>query len=330
MSRFTRISALVIMVVLMGLSPALPTFAQASGDPLCNGLTAADCELLTAAGDAMDDVGSLSLPSWSLALALMVQGQGIDLLTSGSAPALDFAEPPTIHFVIESAVLTTPDGVESGGLEFITQDEMVYLKVNGEWYGGPAGEVAELGETGEMPELDDLEGLGELDLNVDLSSAISTVRGADVDMKGQSMATFTTTLDPAKAAAALLMDPSIANALALALSGADLGAEPLAPQDLQQLGAMFGPMLSKSSISFEQWVGLDDSLIHKITLNVAIDLDLTLFAVELGVVTGSLVLESEMADFNQKFEVAVPESYKSLDDLNLEGLEDLEELELEL
>ena len=81
---------------------------------------------------------------------------------------------------------------------------------------------------------------------------------------------------------------------------------------------------------FEQWVGLDDSLIHKITLNVAIDLDLTLFAVELGVVTGSLVLESEIADFNQKFEVAVPESYKSLDDLNLEGLEDLEELELEL
>ena len=163
MSRFTRISALVIMVVLMGLSPALPAFAQASGDPLCNGLTAADCELLTAAGDAMDDVGSLSLPSWSLALALMVQGQGIDLLTSGSAPALDFAEPPTSHFVIESAVLTTPDGVESGGLEFITQDEMVYVKIDGEWYGGPAGEVAELGETGEMPELDDLEGLGELD-----------------------------------------------------------------------------------------------------------------------------------------------------------------------
>ena len=34
-------------------------------------------------------------------------------------------------------------------------------------------------------------------------------------------------------------------------------------------------MLSKSSISFEQWVGLMIAD-HKITLNVAIDLDLTL------------------------------------------------------
>ncbi len=326
MSRFTRVSAMVILVTLLALSLAVPAFAQTGGDPICNGLTAADCELLTAAGDAMDGVDSLSIPAWSLALTLMVQGEGIDLQASGSAPALDFAEPPTVHFVIEDAVLTTPDGSESGGLEFITQDNMIFVKVEGEWYGGAADDEA-LGDVGEMPELGDLETLGELDLDVDLSGAISTVRGEDVAMADQSMATFTTTLDPARALSALLMDPSIGGMLGMALGEADLGAQELRPEDLQLLGAMLGPMLSKSTISFEQWVGLDDSLIHKIVLNVVIDVDLSFIAPELGVVTGNMVLESDMADFNETFEVAVPESYKSLEDLDLG---ELEELELEL
>ncbi len=320
MSRLVRISALAALVMLMALSPALPALAQASGDPICNGLSQADCELITRAGDAMDGVNSLSIPSWSLALSLQVQGGNVDLQARGSAPALDFAEPPTVHFVIENAALTTPDGVESGGLEFITQNNMIYVKIDDVWYGGAADEQ-DLGEMGEVPELGDLAEIGELDLNIDLSGAISTARGEDVEMMGQPMATFTTTLDPARALAALLMDPSIGNALGMALGQAELGMEGLNPQDLQLLGAMLGPMLSKSSISFEQWIGLEDSLIHKIALNVVIDLDLSFFAPELGVVTGNLFLESEMADFNETFEVAVPQSYKSLEDLNLEGLQ---------
>jgi hypothetical protein len=323
MSRLSRMSALVILVLLVALTPALTAFAQTGGDPICNGLTAADCAVLTGAGDAMDGVDSLSIPSWSLALALMIQGEGIDLQTSGSAPALDFAEPPTVHFIIENAVLTTPDGTESGGLEFITQDNMLFVKVDDEWYGGSADDQ-DLDDVGEMPDLGDLEALGELDLNVDLSGAISTVRGADVEMMGQSMAVFTTSLDPGKALTALLMDPAIGGALGMALGEADLGMDELRPEDLQLVGALLGPMLSKSSISFEQWVGLDDSLIHKIVLNVVIDVDLSFIAPELGVVTGNLVLESEMVDFNAAFEVTVPETYKSLDDLNLEELEGLE------
>ena len=67
MKHLTRISVVLALVAVMVLVPALTALAQGD-NPLCSGLSDADCQLLTGSTAAAATVKSFSLPSWSIDL----------------------------------------------------------------------------------------------------------------------------------------------------------------------------------------------------------------------------------------------------------------------
>jgi hypothetical protein len=83
-------------------------------------------------------------------------------------------------------------------------------------------------------------------------------------------------------------------------------------------------MLAGTSLSMESWFGVEDQYLHKLVLDVNLNLDLGMFGGEGAVpITGALYLDIELDQINQTFEVAVPESYKSMDELDMQGLSGL-------
>lgn len=96
--RFTALSAVLVATLLIALVAALalpltPTGsvraqdgddAPPADDPACNGLSAADCDLLLASNEAMSDLGNFTMPEWSIRLTLFAADERVDFRTRGA------------------------------------------------------------------------------------------------------------------------------------------------------------------------------------------------------------------------------------------------------
>jgi hypothetical protein len=153
------------------------------------------------------------------------------------------------------------------------------------------------------------------DLMAVVNEHITTVRGADEALNGQSMAAFTTTFD----LAGLLADPALVDVI---IQFADAQAAQtgesmdLTSGQLTLVFTMLQMVLGDSQIfTFQQWVGLDDLYLHKVQLDISVDADLSTFEADAGSVSFALSLSAEMDEFNAVTpeSVEVPAEYHSMD-----------------
>ncbi|MCD4687056.1 MAG: hypothetical protein K8S97_14095 [Anaerolineae bacterium] len=133
--------------------------------------------------------------------------------------------------------------------------------------------------TDALDQLDDLTAL--MMPLVDLVDAhTTTVRGADVEMMGQTMAPFTTTVD----VMGILSDPTLAAALIRIIEDPMLNEA--AGDELEDLGlneaqlqfalALVATVFKEATISSTTVVGVDDGLVHQIGMDLIADLDLAI------------------------------------------------------
>jgi hypothetical protein len=313
----------VLVAVLLALALAAPALAQ-GGDPLCTGLSDADCQLLQGAQAAMAGVSSFSTPSWSIDLNISDGTQQFSFNARGSG-AFQFSPDASqllLHLIVDEASLVTPNGSQAGAAEVILTQDMGYVYFNGEWYGGEITEE-DLGGLGDVSSLSGLMGEGTAGLSgagIDLTGVVTTTRGADEQVGGQATAVFTTDINLAQLLVAVLSSPLLGEALGAA--GGDLGMGEMTPEDIQMMGMFLSPMLGQSKLTIGQWIGLSDNMLYKIALDVVIDLNLSAFDPETPPITGNISFSSEIGAINQPVSVSFPASYRPIEELQaqLEGL----------
>lgn len=250
-----------------------------------------------------------------------------------------------LHMNIEHAALDTPEESMSGGLNILFDDMGLYLQAQSPtgaeaWFGqtlkltptdlaelqaGLAEMQAELQNEDLLSGLEDLSGLEEYQVALaELANRyVTSVRGTDVTVHGQSAAAITTSFD----AKALLNDPELAALLVdllndPALADADMGdMSGVGQTEVQFLLMTVGLLLQQADVSVTQWIGLSDSYLYGFAVNIAFELELGLFDTgeELESIAASLDFSVEMDNFN-----AIPADYITppTDFYGLDGLDD--------
>ena len=305
-----RILSIAVLVALL----ATPFVSFAQGDPRCNGLSEADCQIVLQAAENASGITSFSSPNFTFHLDLSmpdsetgeVQTIVVDASGHGSA---SFASPDEalVYLYLDEASVESDGTTQTvNDIEVILTPTMQYVKMNGEWYGGE--------EETDFSSLD----MSSMDFNtlldsmgIDLGTSVTTTRDADAELQGQQMAVFTTTVDIGQLLNALLASPAVGEALGMAGEGEDA----MSPEEMQMVGALLAPMLAGTSIETAQWIGLDDNYVHRIIFNLALSLDMTMFAPEAGTITGALNVDAELADFNAPVSVEIPTEFKPLDEM---------------
>jgi hypothetical protein len=312
-----------VLVVVFLLAAPLSALAQETPDPLCGGLSAEDCDFLLSAQGTLATATSFAIPAMELKVnlndgetntALSVKGSGeIMLPTSGSL---------LLHLVLTEITLEPADPSVPGAVEVIINDKMGFVNVNGEWYGEELTEADLADMQNTLDQVSGLTAVGDIGaLGIDMTGVMTTTRGEDVDMMGMTMAHFTTSLDVGNLLVAVLSSPLLGQLLGA--SGEDLGLGELSPEDMAMMGMIFQPMLAGTTLSVEDWFGVEDKYLHKLVIDANINLDLSMLGGEGAVpITGALYLDIELDQINAAFEVAAPESYKSMEelDMDMEGL----------
>jgi hypothetical protein len=289
--------ALLVLVALMVVSPVLAQTAN----PLCNGLEAADCELMTAGETAT----SFSIPAWTVDLSLTTADGTTTFTAKGSgqfsAPAsAESTEGLLVHLIIDEATSVSPTGTETGSMEILVLGDMIYIQQEGKWYGGTLEEA-------ELPlDPSQLAGGAALDLSgltADFSTSVTTARGEDAEMGGASVGVFTTTINLATFVTTLLADPAI-----VAMIPADQA------ESMQMVGMLVPMLLANTALTVEQSIGVDDGFVHKLVVDMPFDLDLSMM--EMGQVSGGFNFTAEAAEFNSTFEATPPDTFEPLDALD--------------
>ena len=208
-------------------------------------------------------------------------------------------------------------------LEVLVNDTMGFVNYKGEWYGQELSDKDKadlqdaLGQiTGAMAMGGGDMGMG--GMGIDLTGVITTTRNADVQEMGMNMASFSTSVDITQLLVALLSSPMLGTLLGS--SGADMGLGELSPQDLQMMGMIFQPMLAGTTIDLQELIGVDDMYLHQLVLDVNLNIDLGMFGSEgAAPITGAVHIDVSLDQVNEMFDVTAPESYKSMDELNIDG-----------
>ncbi len=155
-----------------------------------------------------------------------------------------------------------------------------------------------------------------------LGAHISSTRGPDAVFNGQTMHTFTTSFD----LKGFLADPDLPPALlsllqnpALAALELELGElETLNETQIQFVLMTAGLLIANSSITMEQWIGVEDSYVHRVGLDIALDLNLELLGEEAETqstaIDGSALLTLDDINTATLDGISVPAVYYPLDD----------------
>jgi hypothetical protein len=308
----------VVLVILLTFTLVAPAFAQ-GGDPLCTGLNDADCQLLLGAGPAMAGLTSFTTPAWAIDLNFSDGTEEFVFNANGSGGfqfAPDAAE-FLIHLVIEQVSIVSPELTQSISAEIILTPEMGYVNYNGEWYGSPITEedLAEmgLGDLGSMLGGDTDLGEAAALAGIDLTGIITTTRGPDEQVGGQPVASFVTDINLAQLITAALSSPTVGQALGM--GGAELGMEEMTPEDIQMMGAFLTPLLSQTTLSVGQWVGVNDAMLRQVSFDMALNIDLSAFDPAATPITGNISFMSGLDGFNQPLTVTFPDSYRPIEEL---------------
>lgn len=340
MKQLKRFLPVLIVIGLLAFGPVLASFAQGSTDPLCTGLSDSDCQILTQSQTAMSGVKSFTLPSWSVSFKANAQGTDVQLDAKGSA-AVQVASGGSknaIDLKLDQVTVTSNGKTASvSGAEVMIDNDMVYVLYNNQWYGqqlsaqdlsslglgGTAGSLAGgLGAlTGQMqqPGGMSLGGLAQMG-GVDLTGVVSTVRGADAQVAGKNVATFTSTIDFTKLLSALLGSPMIGQLAGSAMGGTTGGTEatPMSPQELQMIAGMLGPMFTGTTITLEQQIAPDDGYIYGLKLDVVLNMDATMFSPETGKIAAELHVSTALGNFNESVTLNPPATYGTMTQLEEE------------
>ncbi len=311
MKHVVRILSLAVLVALL----AAPFVAFAQGDPRCNGLSEADCQIVLQAADMMSGVTSFTIPDFEFYFDLSMPdsdtGELQTVMASGTGNgAVSITSPDDALVYLYIAEASMDDGESSETIEdveVILTPTMQYVKYEGEWYGGQEETDFSSFDTSAL-DFNSLMG----SLGIDLTNVATTTRGDDAELHGQAMATFSTSIDIGQLLNALLASPAVGEALGMG------GEEAMSPEELQMISAFLVPMLEGTSLDAEQWIGLDDGYVHEVSVNLVLSLDMTMFAPEAGALTGELRFNMEMDSFNQPVDVTIPTEYKSLDEMDVE------------
>jgi hypothetical protein len=323
MKHVTRLLSMVVVLLLMAL-PVSSVFAQADQNPLCNGLSAEDCDFVMSAQQMVATATSFSIPAMELSFnindgtsntAFGVKGSG-EVMLPDSGQFL-------LHLVLTDITMEPADPTLPSELEVLANDTMGFVKYNGEWYGQELTDKDKadlqdaLGQiTGAMSMGGGDMGMG--GLGIDLTGVVTTTRGDDVDAMGMTMAAFSTNVDISKLLVAVLASPMLGTLLGS--SGADMGLGEMTPQDMQMMAMIFQPMLAGTTFDVQEWIGVDDMYLHKLVVDLKINLDLGMFGGEGSApITGAVYMDVELDQVNQTFSVAAPETYKSMDELSMDA-----------
>jgi hypothetical protein len=170
-----------------------------------------------------------------------------------------------------------------------------------------------------MAQMSEMEGVAQ-DFNNLVSSYVTTTRGDDADMMGQSMAVFTTEFD----LQGLLADPELGTLIMDLLENPALAAmtEEMEGLEINETQIQFalmtvGLLLKDFSLSTTQYVGLDDSFVHRVEFDMALDVDLSLLGdPDVPGAVGDLHFEADISDINSTTmdDVELPTDFRSLDD----------------
>ncbi len=322
MRKFARVMPILVLIGVLALVPALTAFAQGGGtNPLCGGLSESDCQILTGAQTTLAGVTSFSVPSYSLSFSMTTANQTVAMDAKGSAD-IAMAGPTdfTLHLVIDEGSMTSQGQTQPLAMEVILTPTKGFVKFNGEWYGkditaedlqslGLGDLSSMMGGTADTSSMGDAMAM----LNgVDLSTAVTTTRGADAEVGGAKVAVFTTNIDLAALVVALVSSPAIGELMGMA--GGETGTA-MTPADLQMISAFVQPMLAGTTISSELSISPDDGIIHALKLDVVIAVDASLFSPEIGKIAGEVHVAGEIANVNQPVEVTLPESFKPMEEL---------------
>ncbi len=255
--------------------------------------------------------GLLTLPSSALSLIsdlpsmsgvtdigpLMVLLQRLDAATVQTA-----LNELGIVLAIEHASVQAPGTDMSGGGDLIFKDNGLYVRLESPtgadaWFGDTidmtASNMDELNQTLEdaiaqlesdgtratLAQASELSGSLN-DIYGMLSDHISTTRGPDESLSGQTMIAFTTTFD----LKGLLADPNLPTALLTLLNNPAMESLGINLQDVRDLNETqvhfllmtVGLLVGDTSITLDQWVGADDGYLHKFGFNLGLNVDLSL------------------------------------------------------
>lgn len=381
MNRWRGALAVIGLLAVLAASP-LAALAQGSEWPInCNGLSAADCQVLVESTEAMQQVQSVTLPEWAIDLtvttdqdtqtvhmagsaALLIPpdlrallstwtglGQTFDAAAlSAALEQIDVAAVPAMlaglgfYLVLDEVRLPQPSQSLAGPIEILFKDTGLYLHAPSPtgadaWFGEkltltPA-DLSEL-ETSLQEALTQLQSeetqqmlaqLSELTgptqrLQALASKYISTARGADTIYGGQTMLTFSTTFD----LEGFLADPDLPSLLLALLKNPALAALDVETEDLQSLNKeqvqfvlmTVSLLVADAHFSMKQWIGADDRLVHRLSLDLGLDLNLALLGEEAETQTASVQgsVYALLDDINATTldAVSVPLSYYPLDD----------------
>lgn len=302
-----KISTIFAVMAVLVLGLVLPVAAQ--DNPVCAGLSAEDCQLLTSSTTAMGSVTSFAIPSWSADFTLDTgtPEESVSVVASGSGEVMLPADPATsmeglvLHFTLDNFTANSGGQEQTFTAELIVQGNMAYIFANGEWYGGEltAEDQQSLQESfggmtgGDM-------GLGDLSNTElgDLTGLLNTVSSQE-DVDGQAATRFSTTVD-LNVLLPALTDPSLTEGLG------ETG------QQAQMMMMMFSSFLTGTTITFDQVIGQDDNFLHSLSLNV----DLPAAAEGAATTfTGGLHFNADFAQYNETFTVTPPESFRPMEEL---------------
>jgi hypothetical protein len=303
---------------------------------------------------AADGWGTLILPQSLMALASdMPSTTGmpslepvITLLKSLDAATIQQALAELgLHFVVDRFSLQAPGQEVSTGVEALFKDSALYVRLESPneataWFGDQAELTAadlqdlqtsldemiaqlESEDTqAAMAQLSELSGV-QTQFAALASKYVTTARGADQTLNGQSMAVFTTSFD----LVGFLKDPELGTLLfdllkspTMAQLSPDMDTTDLTETQVQFVLMTVGMLLKESTITMEQWIGLDDHYLHRIDGKLALNVDLSLFGQEAGmsnvVINGSAAVKLEDINSASLADVAAPTEYRSLDDIS--------------
>jgi hypothetical protein len=323
MRKIARVMPILVLIGVLALVPALTAFAQGGGtNPLCGGLSASDCEILTGAQTTLAGVTSFSLPSFSLSFSMTTAKETVAMDAKGSAEiAMASQTDFTLHLVIDEASITSKGQTQPLAAEIILTPTKGFVKMNGEWYGQDITpeDINSLG----LGSLSDLmggaqtgtSGMGDMSAmmsGLDLGTSVTTTRGEDAEVGGAKVAVFTTNIDLANLIVTLVSSPAVGQMLGMAAGETGTA---MTPADLQMISAFVQPMLAGTTIGVELSVNPDDGVIHALKVDMVIAVDASMLSPEVGKIAGEVHVAAEIANVNQPVEVTLPESFKPMEEL---------------
>lgn len=326
MKKLARVVPILVLIAVFALVPALTAFAQGGGtNALCGGLSDADCKILTDAQAKLQGTTSFTAPSWSVSFNATTSSDTIKFDAKGSGA---FSFKSQTDFLVDLKVdqfsATSKGKTQSAsGLEAIINPQKVFVQYNGTWYaedlsassmsGMNLGSLSGMmgGGQGGMS-MSQLEQMG-----IKLDGVVTTARGADATVGSAKVAVFTTNIDVIKLVSAVLASPAVGQALGGMMGGTSGSTSGLKPEDMQMVGALIGPMLTGTTLSVEQSIGLDDSLLHAVKVDAVLSLDASMLSPSTGKIAGEFHFAGEFGNVNEPVNVTIPTDTKPMSDLKL-------------